>query len=228
MATPSVASVLTVNANDLPAIPPSAIVPQRANLTRTTASRPPRAPRANSASRQKKPASPIKEQTNETELIITEEVHVMSRRRIRTQQNIITEDVQVVLERSDQIIKSSVQATPLRGRKKKTIAEDVPDVSPLEIPVSVEPEILPKPTRAARGKKKEPIATVDQEVRSSSVRQRKKEEPVPNVPEIPTSPAKKSTRGRKKTNQPTEEVQINIFIDRLSTFILWRIFRLHR
>ena len=184
MATP----FLTINLTDLPAIPPSAIVPQRANLTRP-GGRPPRIPRAESATRQKKLSSPIKEET-----ILAEEIHVTSKRRIKTKQEIIEDNIEVIIEQQSEIMTDTtkqVQATPLRGRKKKIPQEDI-NIPLLEPPPplpATETEIIPKKTRGGRGKKKD-----EEEVkptRTASVRNRKKDEE-----EIPP-PLKKTTRNKK-------------------------------
>ncbi len=209
MATPSVVPVLTINSNDLPAVPPSAIVHQRANLTRT-AGRPPRIPRGESVTRQKKNPSPIKEQQEET--LLEKEIHITSKRRIKSKQGIIEDNVEVVIEQQNEIlpdiIQQQVQSTPLRGKKKKILQEDInhiPQLEPPALPLSVpENEIIPKKTRVGRSKTKQ----VEEEVkptRTASVRNRKKQQK--EEEDIPPPP-KKNTRN-KKLIEPfvnTEEV----------------------
>lgn len=194
VATPSIAPTYTMTSNDLPAVPPSAIVPQRA------ATRPPRLPRAESASRQqkkkKKDVSTVQEQPAEEELII-----VTSKQRIET-----TEIQLLVIEQAEMV--KTVQATPMRGRKKKTVAVDPPAEEPipqLEPPPAVVVELPPKPSRAGRNKKKVP-EPVDVPTRTRSSRTRKKQpeevEEIVVVKEIPSETLpKKSTRSRKKTEE---------------------------
>ena len=214
VATPSVAPAFTMSSTDLPAIPPSAIVPQRANRARTGANRPPRPPRAESVSRQKKNPSPIKEQQVEDETVVTEEIRLTSTRRIQTQQEIIEDNVQVIIEKSNQITTDmirTVQATPLRGRKRKIVQEEpepFPQLAPPP-PPPLEEEVRPKTARAGRSKKKgedvAPAVTV-QPTRASSLRLRKKPE---EVRQVTPSPPKKTTRNRKKTDNAPEEVIIS-------------------
>ncbi|CAF5181727.1 unnamed protein product, partial [Rotaria sp. Silwood1] len=81
MATPSVPPVLLLKSTDLPTALPSAIVPQRAKVGRTAAAgRPPRIPRGESVTRQKK-TSPlsVKEQQQE-EIILSKEIYLSSKR----------------------------------------------------------------------------------------------------------------------------------------------------
>jgi len=205
MATPSVAPTYTMTNNDLPAVPPSAIVPQRA------ATRPPRLPRAESASRQKKrkDISTVQEQPVEEELII-----VTSKRRIETKEE--NNQIQlVVIEQENTLVADvvkTVQATPLRGRKKKTTAappveEPTPELEPPAPKPVVVAELPPKPSRAGRGKKKEqdPVTKpADLPTRTSSSRTRKKQEneEVVVVKEVPSEILpKKTTRSRKKTEE---------------------------
>jgi len=205
MATPSVVPVLTVNSNDLPAIPPSAIVPQRANLTRA-AGRPPRIPRGESVTRQKKQTSPIKEQ--QEDIVLSEEIHVTTKRRIKTKQDIIEDNIEVIIEQQNEVIPDvtkQVQATPLRGKKKKIIQEDINNIPQLEppVPAIIENENIPKKTRGGRSKKKE-----DEEVkptrttsRSRKKQQQQEEDKViiekEEIPPPPLSPPKRATRNKK-------------------------------
>jgi len=189
MATIFVPPVFTVNSNDLPSVPPSAIVPQRANITRTVG-RPPRIPRGESVTRLKKNPSPIKEQQDE--VVIAKEVRITSKRRIKTKENeeIIEDNIQVIIEQQNEIIPDiikQVQSTPLRGKKKKITQEDnnIPQLEPPPPPV-VEHEIIPKPTRTGRNKKKvevEEVINTNKPTRTASVRNRKKpEEDIPPLP----------------------------------------------
>jgi len=205
VATPSVAPVLTINSTDLPAVPPSAIVPQRANLART-AGRPPRIPRGESVTRQKKNPSPIKEQ--QEEILLAKEIHITSKRRIKSKQEIVEDNVEVIIEQNNEILPDiikQVQSTPLRGRKKKIIQEDINHIPQLEPPplTMIENEILPKTTRGGRSKTKK-----DEEVakptRTASVRNRKKKQDEDFI-----LPAPKKTTRNKKLVEPvvnTEEV----------------------
>ena len=207
VATPSVAPVLTIHSNDLPAGPPSAIVPQRAHI-----GRPPRIPRSESATLQKKNPSPITEQ--QEEVALAQEIRVSSKRRVKTKQEIIEDHVEMIIEQQHEImtdVVKEVQSTPLRGRKKKVVQEDVqpiPQLKPPPAPTAPIPEpeneIIPKKTRGGRGKKKEEQEEV-KPARTASARGRKKQE---EAEEAPAPLPKKPTRG-KKLIEPivnTEEV----------------------
>lgn len=199
VATPSVAPVLTITSNDLPAVPPSAIVPQRAHI-----GRPPRIPRSESATQQKKNPSPITEQ--QEDVVITQEIRVSSKRRIKTKQEIVEDQVEVIIEQQTEnlpdIIKE-VQSTPMRGRKKKVIQEDIQIIPQLEPPPPALPpampvlepeiEVVPKKTRGGRSKKKDEQAEV-KPTRTASARGRKKQE---ETEEVPAPLPKKPTRGKK-------------------------------
>jgi hypothetical protein len=226
VATPLVASVLTINSNDLPAIPPSAIAHQRANLTRP-AGRPPRIPRGESVTRQKKQTSPIKEQ--QEDIVLTEEIHVTSKRRIKTKHKIIEDTVEVIIEQQNEILPDiikQVQTTPLRGRKKKILQEDINNIPQLEppAPLVIENEVISKKTRGGRKKKK-----VEEEIKPTRTtsRSRKKqpqEEVAVEKEEIPPPP-KRTTRNKKlvePVNKP-EEVKSMIF----PIFIFRFLFRNH-
>lgn len=219
VATSTAAPVLTINSTDLPAVPPSAIVPQRANLARA-GGRPPRIPRGESVPRQKKVTSPIKEQQQE-ETILTKEVHVTSKRRIKSKQEIIEDNIEVIIELDSELVPDiikQVQATPLRGRKKKVIQEDnnpIPELEPppplaLSVP---ENEIPPKKTRAGRSKTKK-VDEVEEEVkptRAASARNRKKqqqqEEVVVIEEKVPTPPPAKKTTRNKKLVEPVVNIE---------------------
>ncbi len=197
---------------ELPAVPPSAIVPQRANLARN-AGRPPRIPRG-----EKKNPSPIKEQ--QEEVLLTKEIRVSAKRRIKTKQEIIEDNIEVIIEQHNEILPdiiNQVQSTPLRGRKKKIVQEDVYRMPQLEPPppppVLFEPEneIIPKKTRGGRGKKKD-----EEEVkptRPASVRNRKKQEEKEDIP----PPPKKTTRNKKlvEPEEVNKRLFLVIIIDRL-------------
>ena len=214
MATPLVAPAFTMNSTDLSAAPPSAIVPQRANLARAGANRPPRLPRGESATRQKKNPSPIREQPAEDATVVIEEIRLTSKRRIQTKQEIVEDNVRVIIEQRSEIstdMIKSVQATPLRGRKKKIVQEEPEPIPQLEPPPPPPPaveeeEVRPKTARVARGKKKGEVAApvvTSQPMRASSLRNRKKPA---EIRQVTPSPPKKATRNRKKTDNPTEEV----------------------
>ncbi len=221
MATPSVAAVLKINSNDLPAVPPSAIVHQRANITRP-AGRPPRIPRCESVTRQKKNPSPIKEQ--QEEIVLTKEIHVTSKRRIKTKQEVIEDNIQVLIEQENEIIPDiikQVQATPLRGKKKKLIQEDIniiPQLEPPPPPLVIENENIPKKTRGGRGKKKDEEDV--KPIRTASLRNRKKQAEEEET-EIPL-PSKRTIKN-KKLVEP-EEVNKQFFF----IFIYSLCFRIHR
>jgi hypothetical protein len=196
---------------ELPAVPPSAIVPQRANLARN-AGRPPRIPRG-----EKKNPSPIKEQ--QEEVLLTKEIRVSAKRRIKTKQEIIEDNIEVIIEQQNEILPdiiNQVQSTPLRGRKKKIVQENVyhmPQLEPPPPPVLFEPEneIIPKKTRGGRGKKKD-----EEEVkptRPASVRNRKKQEEKEDIP----PPPKKTTRNKKlvEPEEVNKRLFLAIIIDRL-------------
>jgi hypothetical protein len=192
VATSSVVPVLTINSNDLPAVPPSAIVPQRANV-----GRPPRIPRGESVTRQKKNPSPIKEQ--QEDIVLAKEIRVSSKRRIKTKQEIIEDHIEVIIEQQNEILPEiikDVQSTPLRGRKKKVLQDDInliPQLQPPPLPIAEpEKEIIPKKTRGGRSKKKEEQEEV-KPTRTASVRNRKKREEKEDIP----PPPKKTTRGKK-------------------------------
>ena len=214
VATSSVVPVLTINSNDLPAVPPSAIVPQRANV-----GRPPRIPRGESVTRQKKNPSPIKEQ--QEEIVLAKEIRVSSKRRIKTKHEIIEDQIDVIIEQKNEILPEiikEVQSTPLRGRKKKILQDDInlipqleppPPPSPLPI-VEPEKEIVPKKTRVGRGKKKEEQQQeeiVVKPTRTASVRNRKK--PVGN--DYITEPPKKATRGKKLIEPAVVVEEVNSY-----------------
>ncbi|UJR33110.1 hypothetical protein I4U23_020567 [Adineta vaga] len=219
MATPSVAQSLTMNSNDLPTALPSAIVPQRANVTRP-AGRPPRIPRGESVTRQKKNTSPIKEQNEET--VLTKEIQITTKRRIKTKQDIIEDNIEVIIEQQTDIIPDiikQVQATPLRGRKKKIIQDDIniipqlepPPLPPPDVPVK-ETENIPKKTRVGRNKKKQEDDVEDiKPKRTASVRNRKKkkedeeEEKAESPKDVPVA-SKKAIRN-KKTVEPIANIE---------------------
>jgi hypothetical protein len=209
VATPSVVPVLTIHLTDLPAVPPSAIVPQRANLTRNVG-RPPRIPRGESVTRHKKNPSPIKEQ--QEEIFLTKEIHIASKRHIKSKQEIFEDNVEVIIEQQTDILPDiikQVQATPLRGRKKKIIQEDINHIPQLEPPPLLMPEneIISKKTRGGRNKKK------DQEevkpTRTASVRNRKKqqEEEEVIVPKEDIPPPPKKTTRNKKLVEPVVNIE---------------------
>ncbi|CAF3533547.1 unnamed protein product [Adineta steineri] len=193
----SVAPVLTINSNDLPAVPPSAIVHQRANINRA-AGRPPRIPRGESVTRQKKNSSPIKEQ--QEDIVIEKEIQIKSKRRIKTKDNIIEDNIEIIVEQQNEIIPDivkQVQATPLRGRKKKVIQDAdnniIPQLEPPPpCPLTIENEIIPKKTRGGRGKKKDEDDVKPK--RTTSLRNRKKQDD--EIEDISVS-VKKSTRNKK-------------------------------
>jgi hypothetical protein len=212
VATSSVVPVLTINSNnDLPAVPPSAIVPQRANL-----GRPPRIPRGESVTRQKKNPSPIKEQ--QEEIILAKEIRVSSKRRIKTKQEIIEDHIEVIIEQQNEILPEiikEVQSTPLRGRKKKVLQDDInlipqlqpPPPPPPPLPI-VEPEneSIPKKTRGGRSKKKEEQEEV-KPTRTASVRNRKKKEEKEDIP----VPPKKTTRNKKLVEPVVNIEEVNSY-----------------
>jgi hypothetical protein len=207
VATPSVAPpVLTINSAD---VPPSAIVHQRANINRNAA-RPPRIPRAESATRQKKNPSPIQEQ--QEDVVITKEIHLSSKRRIKTKEEFIEDNIEVIIEQQSEIIQdiiTQVQATPLRGRKKKIIQEDLTNIPQLEPPppMVIENEIIPKKIRVGRNKKKgeqEEVIITNKPTRTASLRNRKKIE----EPEIPPPPPKKTTRNKKMIEAVIDTVEV--------------------
>ena len=208
MATPSVAPVLTINSNDLPAVPPSAIVPQRAHI-----GRPPRIPRSESATQQKKNPSPITEQQEEA--VLAQEIRISSKRRIKTKHEIIEDQVEVIIEQQNEIlpeIVKEVHSTPMRGRKKKIVQEDIHVIPQLEppplapaLPISEpENEVVPKKTRGGKSKKKDEQEEV-KPTRTASARGRKKPE---ETEEVPAPLPKKPTRGKKLVEPVTniEEV----------------------
>lgn len=208
LATPSVAPVLTINSTDLPAVPPSAIVPQRANV-----GRPPRIPR--SESNPKKISSPIHEQTEEI-ITVEQEVQVSSKRRMKTKEILVENNLQVLIEEETEIrteVVKQVQSTPLRGRKKKVVQDDnnqIPQLEPPPPPPQVEAddqpeviEVIPaKKTRAGRSKKKQEVEEEVKPTRTASVRSRK---------DVEVKPARTaSVRGRKK--QEEEEVAATVAV----------------
>ena len=210
VATPSVAPVLTINSNNLPAIPPSAIVPQRANITRP-AGRPPRIPRGESVTRQKKHTSPIKEQQQE-ETVLAEEIRFTSKRRIKTKQEIIEDNIEVIIEQKNDIIPDvvkQVQATPLRGRKKKIVGDDINIIPQLEppppqpVPLVIEDEVIPKKVRGGRGKKKD-----EEEVKptrtTSRNRKKQEEDVIVEKEQIPPPPPKRTARNKKLVDKSEE------------------------
>jgi hypothetical protein len=208
VATPLVAPGLTINSNDLPAIPLSAIVPQRANITRP-AGRPPRIPRGESVTRQKKHTSPIKEQ--QQEIVLAEEIRFTSKRRIKTKQEIIEDNIEVIIEQKNDIIPDiikKVQTTPLRGRKKKIVEDDINIIPQLEpppppAPLVIENEVIPKKIRGGRGKKKD-----EEEVKPTRTasRNRKKQEEDVIVEKEQIPPPPKRTARNKKLVDKSEEV----------------------
>ncbi|CAF0942777.1 unnamed protein product [Adineta ricciae] len=219
MATSSAAPVLTMNSNDLPTVLPSAIAPQRANVTRP-AGRPPRIPRGESVSRQKKKASPIKEQNEET--VLTREIQITTKRRIKTKQEVIEDNIEVVIEQQTEILPDmmkQVQATPLRGRKKKMVQDDanlipqleppaLPPTTPTTAPAVEKDETIPKKTRTGRNKKKDDEDSKPK--RTASARNRKKqqqEEGEQQQEDVPVAP-KKTTRN-KKLVEPTTTIEEN-------------------
>ena len=223
MATPSIPIVASISSADLSVAPPSAIVPQRANVTRTAGNRPPRLPRGESAARQKKNPSPIREQQQQEEnddvgIVITEEIRVTSKRRVKNKQEIVEDTVRVIIEQHNELLPEMMkvaQATPLRGRKKKLIDDELSNMPLLEPPPAVEIDKAPKSTRASRSKKKdddggEVEATAGSTKRTASLRNRKKqpkaEEAAPVDKPVVVSPPKKATRSKKKQEAPSEEV----------------------
>jgi hypothetical protein len=214
VATSSVAPALVINSTDLPPVPPSAIVPQRANLKRTMANRPPRLPRAESVTREKKASSPIQERSFEEETIVTDETRLTSKRRIRTKEHKIElDDVQVVVEQ-ELVRIQLVQTTPLRGRKKKALVDDAHQIPLLEPPaLLVEQDIPVKTLRTGRNKKKQESELVEvthqQHTRTSSLRQRKKHDDnneIIVIEQVTGILPKKVTRNRKKTEPLPDEV----------------------
>ena len=240
MATPSVAPVLTMNSNDLPAVLPSAIAHQRANVTRP-AGRPPRIPRGESASRQKKNASPIKEQNEET--VLTKEIQITTKRRIKTKQEVIEDNIEVIIEQQTEIIPDMikpVQATPLRGRKKKIVQDDanlIPQLEPpalpptttttITAPVVEENEIIPKKARTARNKKKDDEDSKPKRTASARNRKKKEEEPQQQQQEdIPVAP-KKTTRNKKLVEPAITIEEVLNELDRQDLFFFFY-FRIHQ
>lgn len=224
MATPSVAPVLTINKTDLSTVLPSAIVPQRAKLGRTAA-RPPRIPRGESVTRQKKTSSMIKEQEEET--ILAKEIRITSKRQVKGKQAIIEDNIEVIIEQTTEalppIIKQ-VQTTPLRGRAKKMIQETTNNM-PLPVIAVEELEAPLKKTRGVRNKKE--VEDKVKPTRTASIRNRnKKKEEVEQIvvqkeEKIP-SPVKKTTRSRKLVEPVviTDEVIKNNLEKRSISFII--------
>ncbi|CAF3387241.1 unnamed protein product [Rotaria sp. Silwood1] len=222
MATPSVPPVLLLKSTDLPTALPSAIVPQRAKVGRTAAAgRPPRIPRGESVTRQKK-TSPlsVKEQQQE-EIILSKEIYLSSKRQIKSRQEIIEDNVEVVIEQQNDILPDiikQVQTTPLRGRTKKTIQDNlniiIPQVEPT--PVEQEKEIINKKTRGGRTKKKDEKPGDDvKPTRTTSLRNRNKKEEEFIIPKEVQVASKRTTRNKKfvepvvniEENPPTTKVR---------------------
>ena len=238
MAASSVAPVLTMTSNDLPTVLPSAIAPQRANVTRP-AGRPPRMPRGESASRQKKKASPIKEQNEET--VLTRDIQITTKRRIKTKQEVIEDNIEVIIEQQTEIIPDmmkQVQATPLRGRKKKMVQDDanlIPQLEPPALPLTTatapvveKNETIPKKTRTARNKKKDDEDSKPK--RTASARNRKKqqqqeEEGEQQQEDVPAAP-KKTTRNKKLVEPTTTIDEVLNELDRQDVFFFFY-FRIH-
>ncbi|CAF5045613.1 unnamed protein product, partial [Rotaria sp. Silwood1] len=202
--TPSVPPVLLLKSTDLPTALPSAIVPQRAKVGRTAAAgRPPRIPRGESVTRQKK-TSPlsVKEQQQE-EIILSKEIYLSSKRQIKSRQEIIEDNVEVVIEQQNDILPDiikQVQTTPLRGRTKKTIQDNlniiIPQVEPT--PVEQEKEIINKKTRGGRTKKKDEKPGDDvKPTRTTSLRNRNKKEEEFIIPKEVQVASKRTTRNKK-------------------------------
>ena len=216
VATPSIAVVATMSSADLSVAPPSAIVPQRANVTRTAGNRPPRLPRGESAARQKKTKknpSPIREQQQEDndvgDVVITEEIRVTSKRRMKNKEEIVEDTVRVIIEQHTELLPEMMkvaQATPLRGRKKKLIDDELSNMPLLEPPPAFDVDNAPKSTRASRSKKKDndevEAPAVSNTKRTASLRNRKKQQTAEEV----VSPPKKVTRSKKKQEAPSDEV----------------------
>ncbi|CAF3714654.1 unnamed protein product [Rotaria socialis] len=215
MATPSVAPVLTKTTDALLTVLPSAIVPQRAKVGRT-GGRPPRIPRGESVTREKHNTSNIKEQQEET--ILAKEVYISSKRQIKGNEEIIEENVEIVIEQTNEILPDiikQVQTTPLRGKARKVNQENVNIIPQLESPPPVssvqEIETITTKTRGGRGKKK--VDEKKQEVkptRVASARNRNKKEEV-IIPEeaIPKS-SKRMTRTKNEDIISNEEVTVPI------------------
>jgi len=160
-----------------------------------------------------------KEQQQE-EIVFAQEIHVTSKRRIKTKQEIIEDNIEVIIEQQNEIIPDiikQVQATPLRGKKKKIIQEDINNIPQLEPPPLPPPvqenEIIPKKTRGGRNKKKDEEAV--KPTRPASIRNRKKQEEVIVQREEILPPPKKVTRNKKlvepvintEENPPTIKVR---------------------
>ncbi|CAF2586748.1 unnamed protein product [Rotaria sp. Silwood2] len=221
MATPSVAPVLMLNSIDLPAALPSAIVPQRAKVGRT-AGRPPRIPRGESVTRQKKTSPPILNEQQE-EIIVTKEIYVSSKRQIKSKQEIIEDNVEIIIERQNEILPDiikQVQTTPLRGRPKKIMQDNLNIIPQLEPPPPIEQEneIIIKKTRGGgRNKKKDEKQQEEvKPTRTTSLRNRnKKQEEILIPKEEILVPSKRTTRNKKlvesiintEQNPPTAKVR---------------------
>ncbi|CAF4148820.1 unnamed protein product [Rotaria sp. Silwood2] len=221
MATPSVAPVLMLNSIDLPAALPSAIVPQRAKVGRT-AGRPPRIPRGESETRQKKTSPPILNEQQE-EIIVTKEIYVSSKRQIKSKQEIIEDNVEIIIERQNEILPDiikQVQTTPLRGRPKKIMQDNLNIIPQLEPPPPIEQEneIIIKKTRGGgRNKKKDEKQQEEvKPTRTTSLRNRnKKQEEILIPKEEILVPSKRTTRNKKlvesiintEQNPPTAKVR---------------------
>ncbi|CAF2852250.1 unnamed protein product [Rotaria sp. Silwood2] len=223
MATPSVAPVLMLNSIDHPAALPSAIVPQRAKVGRT-AGRPPRIPRGESVTRQKKTSPPILNEQQE-EIIVTKEIYVSSKRQIKSKQEIIEDNVEIIIERQNEILPDiikQVQTTPLRGRPKKIMQDNLNIIPQLEPPppppIEQENEIIIKKTRGGgRNKKKDEKQQEEvKPTRTTSLRNRnKKQEEILIPKEEILVPSKRTTRNKKlvesiintEQNPPTAKVR---------------------
>ncbi|CAF0799489.1 unnamed protein product [Rotaria sordida] len=196
MATPSVPPVLILNSTDIQTILPSAIAPQRAKIGRT-AGRPPRIPRGESVTRQKKISSSIINEQQE-EIIVAKEIYVSSKHQIKSKQEIIEDNIEIIIKQQNEIlpdINKQVETTPLRGKRKKIIQDNLNIIPQSSSSVEQENQIITKKTRNGRNKKKDEEVKI---TRTASLRNRNKKEEVIIIPkeDIPV-PSKRTTRNKK-------------------------------
>ncbi|CAF0847909.1 unnamed protein product [Rotaria sordida] len=196
MATPSVPPVLILNSTDIQTVLPSAIAPQRAKIGRT-AGRPPRIPRGESVTRQKKISSSIINEQQE-EIIVAKEIYVSSKHQIKSKQEIIEDNIEIIIKQQNEIlpdINKQVETTPLRGKRKKIIQDNLNIIPQSSSSVEQENQIITKKTRNGRNKKKDEEVKI---TRTASLRNRNKKEEVIIIPEedIPV-PSKRTTRNKK-------------------------------
>ncbi|CAF3567345.1 unnamed protein product [Rotaria sordida] len=196
MATPSVPPVLILNSTDIQTVLPSAIAPQRAKIGRT-AGRPPRIPRGESVTRQKKISSSIINEQQE-EIIVAKEIYISSKHQIKSKQEIIEDNIEIIIKQQNEIlpdINKQVETTPLRGKRKKIIQDNLNIIPQSSSSVEQENQIITKKTRNGRNKKKDEEVKI---TRTASLRNRNKKEEVIIIPkeDIPV-PSKRTTRNKK-------------------------------